>query len=115
MAHKGIREFEPQELSSIALGQNGFHVLGAGGSITTVTAASKGIKYWVAIKAVDNASVVEARTLQGEDFSKDAVGYDAGPDVATDGLSISNGDIIYGCFDAIEIASGDFVIAYIGK
>ena len=117
MAHKGIREFEPQELSSIALGQNGFHIIGDPSSITEARAGAgdyAGIEYWIAIKAIDNAAIVEARTLQGEGFTKDATKVYTG-DVANDGLSISNGDIVYGVFDRIQVASGDFVIAYIGK
>lgn len=117
MAHKGVREFEPQELSSIALGQSGFHIIGDASSITTATAGSgdyTDVQYWIAIKAIDNDAIVEASTLQGEGFTKDATKVYTG-DVATDGLSISNGDIIYGCFDTIQVASGDFVIAYIGK
>ena len=27
MAHKGVREWTSEELSSVALGQNGFHIL----------------------------------------------------------------------------------------
>jgi hypothetical protein len=57
MAHKGIKEWTGEELSSVALGQNGFHVLVGN---TAVTAASKGIEYWVAIKAVDGTCDVEA-------------------------------------------------------
>ena len=119
MAHKGIREFEPQELSSIALGQNGFTIMnGYSSTIRTyeagVTSGLENIKYWVAIKAIDAAALVEARTLQGQGFTKDATKVYTGV-VANDGLTISNGDIVYGCFDKIQIQADHHIIAYIGK
>ena len=121
MAHKGIREWSSEELSSVALGQNGFHILtngaftiGADETITTVdgstahTGKNAGT-YWIALKAVDNAAEVSART------------YGAGDDLSRTGayngaqITLADGDIVYGSFDAVTVDSSDYIIAYIGK
>ena len=110
MAHKGMREWTGEELSNVALGQNGFHIIyGAG----TTTAASKGITYWIAVKAVDGTAGLQARA------------YNAGDDLAEDGtqgtsasnnIDLADGDIVYGAFDQIYMdQSSESVIAYIGK
>ncbi len=115
MAHKGLREFDASELSSIAIGQQGFHVVGAGEVEAGVTAGYENIAYWVGIKAIDDNSVVEARSLaDGSDFTKHAT-YIYQSNAAASGIEITNGDIVYGAFDKIEVASGDFVLLYIGR
>ena len=108
MAHKGIREWSPEELSSVALGQNGFHVLKGN---TAITAASKGITYWVAFKAVDGSAPFEASVYgDGDNFSTDGT-YGSG-----EFITVADGDVIYGAFDAIDInGTTKYVIAYIGK
>jgi hypothetical protein len=121
MAHKGIREWTSEELSSIALGQNGFHILvnghfaiGATETIVgpdgsqTYNGKDAGI-YWVALKAVDTDAEVWARS------------YGAGDHLSDDGLldgsqiTVATGDIVYGAFDAVTVDSGKPIIAYIGK
>mgnify|MGYP004456235923 CR=1 FL=1 len=108
MAHRGIREWTGEELSSVALGQNGFHIIKG---TTAVTAASKGITYWIALKAVDGPSEVEASSYgSGDDLSKTGV-YGSG-----NWIDLADGDIVYGAFDAIDMNSAtDFIVAYIGK
>ena len=108
MGHKGIREWSGEELSDVALGQNGFHVLTG---TTAVTAASKDITYWIALKAVDGASEVEASSYgAGDDLSKTGV-YGSGK-----WIDLADGDIVYGAFDEVDMNSAtDYIIAYIGK
>ena len=106
--HKGVREFTGEELSGVALGQNGFHVLAAGDH----TAVSKGCTYWVAIKAVQDDAVVEAQTVvpAGDNFTTDtSAAFGSNP------ITMLNGDIIYGAWDRIEVGTGDYVLAYIGR
>ena len=117
MAHKGIREFSGEELSGIALGQNGFKLI----TNATVTCGSGGtagytdIEYFVALKAVDVDAEVEARSYitNSDDLT-----------ISTDGeakfggsheVTILNGDIVYGAFDKVKVDSGKFIIAYIGR
>ena len=108
MAHKGIREFTGEELSGVAVGQNGFHVLAAG----DVTAASKGCQYWIAIKSVHDDSVVEAQTIIND---SDNLTTDTSAAFGSNPITMLNGDIVYGAFDRIEVGTGDYVIAYIGR
>ena len=121
MAHKGFREWTSEELSSVALGQNGFHLLvngaftiGADETITndagsTAHTGKNGGLYWIAIKAVHADTTVSARS------------YGAGDDLSQDGdysgaqIEIANGDIVYGAFDAVTVDASKPVIAYIGK
>ncbi len=111
MAHKGIREWSGEELSNVALGQNGFHVISGVGS---TTAASKNITYWVALKAVDGAAGLQARSYlpAGDDLAEDGTqGTSAG-----NNIDLPDGDIVYGAFDQIYMDSSvEFIIAYIGK
>jgi hypothetical protein len=109
MAHKGIREFTGEELSGVALGQNGFHILADN---EDVTASDKGCEYWVAIKAVHADAVVEAQSVIP---NSDNITTDPTAAFGSNPITMLNGDIIYGAFDRIEVASGDYVIAYIGK
>jgi hypothetical protein len=109
MAHRGIREWTGEELSNAALGQNGFHILTGNSEIT---AASKGITYWIALKAVDGSAPVTARTYAGGDsFSTDG-DYDG----ASNWITLGDGDIVYGAFDAVDInGTTKYIVAYIGK
>ena len=121
MAHKGVREWTSEELSSVALGQNGFHILtngaftiGANETITNGdgstahTGKNDGI-YWIALKAIDVDSEVSARAYgAGDDLSLTGA-YSGGQ------VTVASGDIIYGAFDAVTVDVNDYVIAYIGK
>ena len=105
MSHKGIREWSGEELSNVALGQNGFHII----SDEEMLASTKGITYWVALKAVDGAATVKAQS------------YGAGDDLSTTGvyggstIELADGDIIYGSFDKVTVTGSDHIVAYIGK
>ena len=109
MAHQGIREFTAEEMSNVALGQNGFHLLKGN---TEILASAKSIVYWVALKAVGGPGVVTAQSvLPGDHLSTDG-NYDG----ASNHLTLADGDIVYGAFDAIDISgTSDYLIAYIGK
>ena len=107
MAHKGIREWTGEELSNVALGQNGFHIIVNG---AVVTAASKGITYWIAIKAVHGSCVCQAQAYGAGDSLSTTGVYGAG------NVTLADGDIVYGAFDELDVNnSGDILIAYIGK
>ena len=110
MAHKGIREWSGEELSNVALGQNGFHIIHGAG---VTNASDEGIEYWIAIKAVHGAVGVQARSiLPGHDLSE------SGTQNTTHGnnMELADGDIIYGAFDRIYMdQTGEYVVAYIGK
>lgn len=103
--HKGIREFTGEEVSNLTMGQSGFDVLTG----STTLASAKGISYWVAIKAVNADADVKASSLTpGADFATNGV-YATGS-----ALTIEDGDIVYGAFDAIIVSSGH-VLAYRGR
>ena len=122
MAHKGIREWTGEELSNVALGQNGFNLLvngafaiGATVSINNDTGGSvshtgqNSGTYWIAIKAVGGSAIVSARSYgSGDDLSQTGA-------YTGNQLTLANGDIVYGAFDAVTVDSNDFIIAYIGK
>tara|TARA_R100001463_G_scaffold19790_2_gene48533 strand:- start:618 stop:947 length:330 start_codon:yes stop_codon:yes gene_type:complete len=106
--HKGLREFSGEEATGLSLGQGGFDVL-AGTS--TTTAASKGISYWVAIKAINGTAICSAQVVdffEGDDFTQ--TGVWGGSDI-----TMTDGDMIYGAFKQIKVGTGDFVLAYRGK
>ena len=106
MAHQGLREFSGEELAGLALGQNGFHLVT---NATDLLASAKGITYWVAIKAVNGTAVVNAQSYgAGDDFSQDG-------DFTGTGITMVDGDIVYGMFDKITVDSSKYVLAYIGK
>ena len=121
MAHKGIREFSGEELSGVALGQNGFKIITnttiiCGGKFLrsgeTATAGYEDINYFVALKAVDDDAEVEARSVTvGDDLTLAS----AGTANFSSPVSLVNGDIVYGAFDKIKVAVNDYVVAYIGK
>ena len=110
MAHKGVREWTSEEISSVALGQNGFHIIKGAGE---TAATDKGITYWVAIKAVDSAVGVQARAYgDGDDFAVSGTQTTS----AGNNINLADGDIIYGAFDNIYMdQSAEYIIAYIGK
>ena len=119
--HAGIKEFTGDETANLFLGQGGFHVLGDASSAEyhtidatetinsqSHTGKTDGI-YWCAIKAVDGAATVKARSYNTSDDLSLTGLYAGGT------LELADGDIVYGAFDAITIGAGDYVIAYIGK
>ena len=108
LRHKGMREFTGEELSGVALGQGGFHIL----SNVDETAADKGCEYWIAIKAVHDDAVVEAQTIIND---SDNLTTDTSAAFGSNPITMLNGDIVYGAFDRIEVGTGDYVIAYIGR
>ena len=112
MAHKGVREFTSEELSGIALGQCGFKVITNATVEIGVTAGYTGIQYFVALKVIEADADVEARSVTAGDDLTLASGGTA--DFSSP-VELVNGDIIYGAFDKVEVASGDYVIAYVGK
>jgi hypothetical protein len=118
--HNGAREFTAEELSGIALGQNGFKILTnidfhCGGDFLedgeTATTGNT-INYFIALKVIDADAEVEARAVtEGDDLTLGSGGtFDASSPV-----SLVNGDIVYGAFHRVKVANGDYVIAYIGK
>ena len=120
MAHRGIREFSGEELSSVALGQNGFKI-GANGSTVitggnlageTATAGYENIEYFVALKVIDADCELEARSylLSSDDFTTNSGTYNG-----SSPHSVLNGDIIYGAFDKVKAATAGYVICYIGR
>jgi len=109
MAHKGLREFSGEEAGGLALGQNGFHVIKGAG---TTTASSKGITYWIAVKA-NGAAGVQARSYgSGDDLAEDGTQSAS----AGNNMEVADGDVIYGVFDQIYMdQTGERVLAYIGR
>ena len=106
MAHKGLREWTGEEGGSLFLGQNGFHVIT---NEEMEAVADKGIAYWVAFKAVNGTATVKAQSYNdGDDFSQNGL-------YSGTAIGMADGDIVYGAFDKITVASGDHVIAYIGR
>jgi len=112
--HRGLREFTGDEIGNLTLGQAGFKMLSNVVVECGVTSGYTDIAYFIALKAVDVNAEVEARTVDG--ISSDDLTTNSG--VYNDGgskVTIENGDIIYGAFDKVAVASGDYVVAYIGK
>ena len=121
MAHKGLREFSPGELSSIALGQNGFKIIndeevtcGPGGSTGYTD-----IEYFVALKVIDADGEVEARSITpGDDLTLASASSGVRKSAASmaNSVTLVNGDIVYGAFDKVHSANANtYVIAYIGR
>ena len=114
MAHKGIREFTGEELSGVALGQNGFKIISGATVECGVTSGYEDIKYFVALKAVTADAQVEARSITvGDDLTIDSNGE--AQFGGSDEVGVLNGDIIYGAFDKVKVDSSDYIIAYIGR
>ena len=114
MAHKGVREFTGEELSGIALGQNGFRIISGAEVECGVTAGYTDIEYFVALKATDVDSNVEARSYISS--SDDLTTASGGTYDSSSPVTLINGDIVYGAFDKVDVASGShYIIAYIGR
>ena len=118
--HNGVREFSAEELSGVALGQNGFKILTnidfhCGGDFLEEGETATGgntIHYFIALKVIDADAEVEARAVtEGDDLTLASGGTFDG----SSPVSLVNGDIIYGAFHRVEVANGDYVVAYIGK
>ena len=110
--HKGAREFTGEEMGNLATGQGGFKIITNATVECVVTSGYTDITYFIALKAIDADAEILARVYQGV----------PGDDLCTNGnfstgaaLTVGNGDIVYGVFDKVTVASGDYVIAYIGK
>ena len=116
-AHKGIREFTGDESSNLFLGQSGFKIINDTEVICGTTAGYTDISYFVALKAVDADAEVEARTLAGapgDDLTTNGGEYSGSASPAS--VTLGNGDIVYGCFDMVDVTgAGCYIIAYIGK
>ena len=120
MAHRGIREFSGEELSSVALGQNGFKIVANGSTVITggnlagetATAGYENIEYFVALKVIDADCELEARSylLSSDDFTTNSGTYNG-----SSPQTVLNGDIIYGAFDKVKAATAGYVICYIGR
>lgn len=117
MAHKGIREFTAEELSGVALGQNGFKIIndaevicGPGG-----TTGYTDIKYFIALKVIDAEGEVEARSVTvGDDLTLASGGTSAAS--MANSVTLVNGDIVYGAFDKVHSANANtYIIGYIGR
>ena len=112
MAHRGMREWTGEELSGMALGQNGFKIITNAEVTCGSTSGYEDITYFLALKAVNDDAVVEARSYisDSDDLTTNSGEYDGSSPV-----TLINGDIVYGAFDKVEVASGDYVIAYIAR
>ena len=114
MAHKGVREFTGEELSGVALGQNGFKMISNATVECGVTSGYEDITYFVALKAINDEAQIEARSItKGDDLTIDSNGEFQGG--GSDEVIVLNGDIVYGAFDKVKVDSGDYIIAYIGR
>lgn len=110
--HKGMTEFTGSELGAVSLGQNGFKIVSAATVECGVTSGYEDIEYFVALKSIDDDAEVEARSITeyGDDLTTNSGVYDG-----SSALTLVNGDIVYGAFDKVKVASGDYIIAYIGR
>jgi len=114
--HSGLQEFTGDESSNLFLGQRGFKIISnaeavcGAGNYTDVT-------YFIALKAIDDEAEVEAQTYgeaPGDDLSTN-ISSGVATYNGSSAVTLGNGDIVYGCFDKVKVASGDYIIAYIGK
>tara|TARA_B100000519_G_scaffold71810_1_gene61805 strand:+ start:11849 stop:12193 length:345 start_codon:yes stop_codon:yes gene_type:complete len=111
IVHRGVREFTGEELSGVALGQNGFKIISGAEVECGVTSGYENIAYFVALKAIDVDTEVEARSIAaGDDLTTNSGVYNGSSPV-----TVLQGDIIYGAFDKVEVAASDYIIAYIGR
>ena len=118
--HNGIYEFNSGEITSLTLGQAGFKVIGGTSRTEVVCGTTSGfedIAFFIGLKAIEGEADVQAHTLvHGDDFAKHTSGthvYTTGT-IAYD-VTMPNGDVLYGVFDKITVAAGDYVLAYIGR
>ena len=110
--HNGLRTYNSDEVSNLAIGQNGFDIFTGTGVNEAGVGDYADVKYWIAIKAAHGLDAeVTARTMAG--VGGDSLGtagdYDTGAK-----LKIENGDIIYGVFDKIVCTASDYIICYRG-
>ena len=110
--HNGLRTYNSDEVSNLAIGQNGFDIFTGTGVKEAGVGDYADVKYWIGIKAAHGLDAeVTARTMAG--VGGDSLGtggdYDTGAK-----LKIENGDIIYGVFDKIVASTGDYILCYRG-
>ena len=111
MIHKGLNEFTGQEISSVSLGQLGFKIISNQTVTCGTTAGFEDIQYFIALKVVEDDADVEARSItEGDDLTTNSGVYNGSSPV-----TLINGDAVYGAFDKVKVASGDYVLAYIGR
>jgi len=125
--HKGIREFNAEEISAANFGQIGFKILTGGGNVIGTDYFCKDhplytgavgqsllsdIVLFTSVKAIQDDAIVKLDTLKGSPFTDGAWGGLPGPSTA---ITILNSDIVHGTFDRIWVAQNDIVLAYIGK
>ena len=106
--HQGMRELSGDEIASSSLGQSGFKIISNTTVECGVTSGYEDIKFFIAIKAIEDNANVNARSLIGDDLSQNGV-------FSGTALTMIESDIIHGNFDKITVASGDYVLAYIGR
>ena len=116
--HNGIYEFNSGEITGLTMGQAGFKVIGGATRTEVVCGTTSGyedISFFVGVKAIEDDSNMQLHALvHGDDLTKNSGGnYTTG--TAGDDITITNGDTIYGVFDKITVAAGDYVLAYIGR
>ena len=110
MGHS-IKHYNAEELSNLQLGQGGFDILEGAGPHT---ASSKGIDYWIALKATDGSAPLRAEKFKGvggDDLAKDG-DYSNG---SSNDITLEDGDIVYGAFSAVITSSSKYIIAYRGR
>ena len=107
-AHRGMRELNGDEIAAASLGQCGFKLITNTNVEAGVTAGYEDIEFFIAIKAVNGTATVKAQSLIGDDFSQDGA-------YSGTAIAMADGDVVHGTFDKITVASGDHVIAYIGR
>jgi len=110
--HKGMKEFNGEELGAASLGQTGFKMICPSGSdievICGTTAGYENIEFFVALKAMEDDAIIKCQSVIGDDFSATGV-YSGGM------VTVLESDIIHGAFNKITVTDGDKVVAYIGK
>lgn len=141
MAHKGVRELSPQEMSSVALGQLGFAMLINNNVTTEYEASDYGVEYFTELKAIEGVSTLKARAYQAgagttnrqvtcrvvdpanaftDDFVRQrASGSNADLYMEYDAINIlrpqlANGSSIYGAFNKVTLSGFSFIMAYLG-
>ena len=132
--HKGIKEFTGDESSNLFMNGNGFHLIKSSTGQTRVTAQGPDTDtssttdieeggsgavahnnydnhFWCAIKAINGNAVVNARSItQGDDLNTTGSYASAGD------VTLLDGDIMYGAFDAITVTGSNMeIIAVIGR
>lgn len=114
---KGIRSFTAYESSAIGAGLSNMLKLTASGMSGTVFAFGdaveagdtdyKDVDYVCSIKALDGNLVLDARSLIGDDLSKDG-SYNGA--IHLTNITLTNGTEVVGAFDKIFIRTGDALV-----